>query len=147
MAIPLGGDHYFAAAVGDVAHRFKGIDHKIEQDLLQLNRVGLNRRQIRVQQSLHLAGMKYSIPIYHANHARYKIVQIHPLPGWSALSYHVLDASNHITGTASIRHDISEKFTKLAKIDMAAFNKALSRAGVADDCRERLIQFMGNGGR
>ena len=115
--------------------------------MLQLNRIGFYRRQIWLQQSLHLAGVKRCIRTYHVHHIHYKMIQIHALSHGRALFYHALDTSNHITGTASIRHDISEKVTKLAKIDLAAFNETLSRAGVADDCRERLIQFMGNGGR
>ena len=57
VPIPLCGDHNFAAARRSVAHGIKGIDHEIDQHLLQLNRIGFNRRQIWVQQSLQLAGV------------------------------------------------------------------------------------------
>ena len=48
IAIPLRGDHDFAAAKRSVAHGIKSIDHEIDQDLLQLNRIGFDRRQIWV---------------------------------------------------------------------------------------------------
>src|SRR5439155_4635239 len=80
-------------------------------------------------------------------HIRYKIVQIHPLPGRVAFFYHAPEGPNHIAGSASIRHDISEQVAKFANVAIAAINKALSRASVGNDSRERLIEFMGNGCR
>src|SRR6266567_7848568 len=91
--------------------------------------------------------MKHCIRVYHVHHIHDKIVQIHPLSRWRALFYHPLDAPNHITGTASIRHDISEQIAELAEIDLAAINKTLPSTSVADNSREGLIQFMSNGCR
>src|SRR5206468_13113832 len=55
-----------------------------------------------------------------------------------------MDAANHIAGAAPISDDVTEQIVKLAKIDFAAVNKALSSCGVARYTRERLIQFMGD---
>jgi len=91
--------------------------------------------------------MKHCIRIYHVHHIHYKIVQIHSLSRRRALFDHALDAPNHLTGAAAVRHNISKQVAKFAEIDIAAINKTLSRAGVAGDSRKRLIQFMGNGCR
>src|SRR6266480_4924724 len=48
VAVPLRSDHDFAAVKRSLPHSIKSIDHEIDQDLLQLNRIGLNRRQIWV---------------------------------------------------------------------------------------------------
>jgi hypothetical protein len=74
-----------------------------------------------------------------------KIVQIHTLSHRRAFFYHAPDAPNHFTGTAPIRHDISKQVAELTEIDIAAIDKALPSAGVADNSGEGLIQFMGNG--
>ena len=115
--------------------------------MLELNRIGFDRGQIWVEQSLYVTGLKHGIGVYHACHICYKIVQIHPLPVRGGFFYHALEAANHISGAATISHDVTEEVMKFAKIDISTIDKALSRACVAGDSRERLIQFMGNGCR
>src|SRR5439155_13237650 len=139
--------HKRAIGYRRVAHGIESVDYQIEQDLLKLNWIRLDYWQIWHEQGFHLARLKHGIRAYHARHIHYKVVQIHALPVRDAFFYHAPDAAKHIASPTSIRNDVAEQVTKLAKIDIAAINKALSCAGVAGDSRKRLIQFMGNGRR
>src|SRR6266542_4017153 len=147
VAIPLCDNYDFTAAHRRIAHGIKGIDKEIEQDLLQLDRIAFNRRQIWLEQRLQLARAQHRITFYHVHHVHYKIVQIYPLPDLGAFFHHAANTANHFAGAASICDDINEQFAYLTEIDIPAINKTLSRAGVADNSRKRLIYFMGNGGR
>jgi len=140
LAISLRGDHDFAAATRAVAHGSKAFDDEIESRLAAVDRIGLDRGQIWVQQSLHLAGMKHCVGFYHLYDIHNKIVQIHPLVAPARLFYHAPDAP--ITSPARRPSaTISKQVAELAEIDIAAIDKALPSTGVADNSGEGLIQF------
>src|SRR5207253_10391244 len=92
-----------------IVHGIETVDQEVEQDLLELNRVCFNRRQIWLEQSLHFAGLKHCIRFYHAHHLDHKIVQIHLLPVRDASFHHALDAANHSAGSVCISHDVTEQ--------------------------------------
>ena len=57
-----------------VVHGIEGVDQEIKQHLLELNRICFNRRQIWLEQSLHLARLEQCIRVYHVRHIYYNMV-------------------------------------------------------------------------
>src|SRR5437867_11738860 len=74
VTIPFRRDHYLAMRHWRVMHGIESVDHEIKQDLLELNRICFNRRQIWLEQSLHLARLEQCIRVYHVRHIYYDMV-------------------------------------------------------------------------
>src|SRR5262249_22203558 len=133
VAISPRRDHDLAAARGCVSHRIQGINEKIQQHLLQLDRVTFNYRQFWLLYSGQLAGTQHCISFHHCNDVHHEIVQIDAPPHWRAFFHHSLNSANHIPGAAPVSDNVAKKLAKFAEINVAPIDEALSGTSVADD--------------
>jgi hypothetical protein len=140
-----GRDRQCAIARLGVHHRLAGIGDQVQENLLQLNAVAPHCGQVRCESAgrRHAAHDKVAVRKFERvlDHA----VQVERTKLRFALLQQISHPVDHVAGPLVGIHDIAEGAAQLCKVRRVARQKPLDRLGVAQDRRQRLIQFMGQG--
>src|SRR5262249_45561498 len=133
------GDHDLAPGNRRVSHRVERVDHKIQQDLLKLNRITFDRAQACIERGFHLARTQQRIGRHHAHCVHHHLVEIYRATRHLSFLYHPTNAAHNIARTPTIRDDVAEQLAHFAQVNVPLIDKALSSCGVTENSSQRLI--------
>ena len=94
VAIAIRANLYLALARRCLPHGIKGITDQVNQDLLNLDRIYLDQRQVLRQRCFYLAGIGRCIRPDDMRYIRDQLIQINPAPGRIAF----LNCVAHVPG-------------------------------------------------
>ena len=125
-------------------HGIKGITDQVHQDLLNLDRIYLDQWQVLGQRCFYLAGISHCI---RPDDMRYMLVissfrLIRRRVGSPFLIVLRTLLDDIVSATPVCLH-VDQDLTQRCRIFLTPVDKPHSSIRIADDARERLIQFMG----
>ena len=128
-------------------HGAEGIDHQVQHDLLQLDTVASDRadvrRQIEVDRDVVHIRVAVRHPLDHAD----GLVHInagHPLRRAVALHHGAQSADDFAGALADLAH-VGQRAAHFLDVEIGCVEQTLDEVGVAEDRREWLLQFVGQG--
>src|SRR3954471_16726874 len=90
--------------------RIHGVDHKIQQDLLQLNPVALHQRNIRVELLAQVNAPAQRIPAHQAKHVRNGVIDVQWLHFYFMLHQQSANSFDGLAGPATVIADRGQDF-------------------------------------
>ncbi len=106
VAIASRANLYLASVRWRLPHGIKGITDQVHQDLLNLDRIYLDQRQVLGQRCFYLAGTGHCIRPDDMRYIRDQLIQINSAPGRIAFLNCVAHVLDDIVGAMSVRHHV-----------------------------------------
>src|SRR5207248_7023175 len=138
-------DHEQAVAGRFRTHGFAGIDDQIEQHLLKLNRIAANRGEAVGKTSAHRDILENQVAARERQDVRDQLVDSYGLHQSLTLLEERTKVIDDISGTPVVLHDVLKNLLDLFVISRPAGEKPGSGLSVAQNCSERLIEFVCKG--
>src|SRR5690349_4015174 len=144
--IPFGSDEQISRAIFDGGHRVRSISYQVEDDLLELNTIARDWREIvrQLRPQNHLTPLE--IAQRQGNHLSRGLVQIEGLQREFLLTEQGTQSRDHIRGAVAIANDPPRCFARAGDVWRNNIQHPKTSTGVGDDSRKRLRDLMGDRG-
>ena len=125
-------------------HRVNGIGNQVEQQVLQLDPVSVNGRQLRSRLDADRDPVGLKTVAFEGQGLMNDFVEVEAAGEPDFIPEDAADASHHLAGAVPVRRDPPERLPGLLQVRYLAIEQTKTRAGARDDGGERLADFMGD---
>jgi len=126
----------------DRAHCFDRVQNQVQDDLLQLNTIPLNGRQLLRRLQLERNTMSGDCAPRQFNHLGDRLIKIKAILSRRRLLYMSPDTVDDAAGSIGIAHDTPERFSDFAQIWRSLGQEIQSCSGVVACGGDRLLDFV-----
>ncbi len=123
-------------------HCIARVHHEIEQHLLKLHSVAEDWRQDRREVRLDGDALIQQIAADELKHLLHDLIHIERLALHLALFQKRAQAPDDLAGMLVGVHDVAQNFLQLCAVDLRTREEALRRLRIAEDCGQRLVEFV-----
>jgi hypothetical protein len=142
----LGADEQCSRPLVDRAHCFDGVEDQVQNDLLQLNTISLNRKQPVRQAGPDRDSILGDCASRESNHLGDRVIKINAILSGRGFLDVITDPVDDVSSPIGIAHDTDERFPDLAQVWRLPIEKVEGRAGVVARAADRLRDFVSQRG-
>ena len=142
FAVDLRAQHDLAARFRHLEHRIDAVAHQIEDDLLDLHRVGLHLRRLRRRLQQHAHAVVTRVGLRERQHVFEQAIRLDQLAPHLAILDEGAQAADHLAGTQRLRADLIERGLDLVLARRRLRDQPLTRLRIRRDRGQRLIHFV-----
>ena len=144
--LPFGSDQQLPRPIVDVDHRVRGVAKQIQDDLLELDAIAGDDREIVGELRLKNHAISLKVAQRQRNDLSRGLVQIQRLQRELLLAEQRTQPRDHIRGAVAIANRAPRGFARTVDVWRIGIQHPQTGAGVGDDARERLVDLVSDRG-